>query len=115
MDIDVPPPSPTFHTKHHHPYFTASQVEILSTKQRGKLSTAQEEKQRQQACSFIEAIGGRIGLYVVHALYEYTFKCREALERPSLLHKTCITDFTSTFLARILFIMFVLAATSESY
>ena len=25
----------------------------------------QEERQRQQACSFVEAIGGRIGLYVV--------------------------------------------------
>lgn len=65
MDVDVRPPSPTFHTKHHHPYFTPLQVDILSTKQRGKLSTSQEEKQRQQACSFIEAIGGRIGLYVV--------------------------------------------------
>lgn len=30
-------------------------------KQRGKLSTSQEEKQRQQACAFIEAVGGRIG------------------------------------------------------
>lgn len=59
MDVDA---SPAFKTKFHHPYFTPHEVEALSTKQRGKLSTSQEEKQRQQACSFIEAVGGRIGL-----------------------------------------------------
>ncbi|KIJ54574.1 hypothetical protein M422DRAFT_24513 [Sphaerobolus stellatus SS14] len=54
-------PTPAFKTKNHHPYFTPQEVEALSTKQRGKLSTSQEEKQRQQACAFIEAVSGRTG------------------------------------------------------
>jgi hypothetical protein len=51
------------HTIQHHPYFTQEEVESLSEKQRGKLSTTQEDKARQQACAFIEAVGSRIGLY----------------------------------------------------
>ncbi|KAF8503222.1 cyclin-like protein [Hysterangium stoloniferum] len=62
MDADPPrPPSPIFYTRYHRPYFSPVEVEALSMKQRGKLSTSQEEKQRQQACVLIEAVGGRIG------------------------------------------------------
>ncbi|KAI0031078.1 cyclin-like protein [Vararia minispora EC-137] len=49
------------HTIRHHPYFTPDEVDFLSEKQRGKLSTTQEEKARQQACAFMEAVGSRIG------------------------------------------------------
>ncbi|CAL1712899.1 unnamed protein product [Somion occarium] len=43
------------------PYFTPLEIEQLSEKQRGKLSLSQEEKARQQACAFIEAVGAKIG------------------------------------------------------
>jgi CTD kinase subunit beta len=49
-------------SKHHHPYFTPAEIEYLSEKQRGKLSVTQEEKVRQNACGFLEAVGARIGL-----------------------------------------------------
>ncbi|EIN12726.1 cyclin-like protein [Punctularia strigosozonata HHB-11173 SS5] len=52
---------PASHSKYHHPYFTAEEIEYLSEKQRGKLSATQEEKARQQACAFAEAIGARVG------------------------------------------------------
>ncbi|KAI0755147.1 cyclin-like protein [Daedaleopsis nitida] len=57
------PPSliPASNFKYHLPYFTADEVQQLSEKQRGKLSVTQEEKARQQACGFIEAIGSDIG------------------------------------------------------
>lgn len=59
-----PPPSqlPASSSKYHHPYFTVSEVEYLSEKQRGKLSASQEEKVRQQACGFLEVMGAKIGL-----------------------------------------------------
>jgi len=44
------------------PYFTPAEVEKLSAKQRGKLSVSREERGRQQACSFIDAVGVRCGL-----------------------------------------------------
>ena len=56
------------YVKHHLPYFTPAEVERLSDRQRGKLSMTQEEKVRQQACGFIEAVGAKIGLYVVPEL-----------------------------------------------
>ncbi|KAI0731920.1 cyclin-like protein [Fomitopsis betulina] len=49
------------YVKHHLPYFTPAEVERLSDRQRGKLSLTQEEKVRQQACGFIEAVGAKIG------------------------------------------------------
>ncbi|KAI0822015.1 cyclin-like protein [Trametes gibbosa] len=52
---------PANHLKFHHPYFTPQEIERLSDKQRGKLSITQEEKARQQACSFIDAVGLGIG------------------------------------------------------
>ncbi|KAI0662058.1 cyclin-like protein [Cubamyces menziesii] len=52
---------PANHLKFHLPYFTPKEVEKLSDKQRGKLSITQEEKARQQACGFIEAVGLGIG------------------------------------------------------
>ncbi|KDQ62447.1 hypothetical protein JAAARDRAFT_66179 [Jaapia argillacea MUCL 33604] len=52
---------PSSSSKFHHPYFTPTEVEQLSDKQRGKLSINQEEKARQQACGFVEAIGAKIG------------------------------------------------------
>ncbi|OAX39803.1 cyclin-like protein [Rhizopogon vinicolor AM-OR11-026] len=59
----VPSPSqlPTSFSKYHHPYFTSAEIQHLSEKQRGKLSATQEEKSRQQACAFIEAVGSKIG------------------------------------------------------
>lgn len=56
-----PAPLPTSYVKNHHPYFTPTEVEYLSEKQRGKQSTNQE-KMRQQACGFIEVVGMKIGL-----------------------------------------------------
>ena len=54
-----PPQSPSqlpaSHVKYHHPYFSPTEVELLSEKQRGKLA-ANQEKLRQQACGFIEAV-----------------------------------------------------------
>ncbi|KIP08932.1 hypothetical protein PHLGIDRAFT_87416 [Phlebiopsis gigantea 11061_1 CR5-6] len=52
---------PVSHIKYHLPYFTPEEVERMSDRQRGKLSMTQEEKQRQQACGFIEAVGSKIG------------------------------------------------------
>ncbi|WVW80050.1 hypothetical protein I302_102023 [Kwoniella bestiolae CBS 10118] len=49
------------HVKHFKPYFTPLEVEKLSAKQRGKLSVSREEKVRQQACGFIDAVGVRCG------------------------------------------------------
>ncbi|KAH7922586.1 cyclin-like protein [Leucogyrophana mollusca] len=53
--------NPASSSKYHHPYFTAAEIERLSEKQRGKLSITQEEKARQQACGFLEAVGAKIG------------------------------------------------------
>ena len=47
--------------KYHHPYFSPAEVEYLSEKQRGKLSVPQE-RLRQQACAFIEAVSLKVGL-----------------------------------------------------
>jgi CTD kinase subunit beta len=66
-DLSIVPDSallPTSSSKYHHPYFTPAEVEYLSEKQRGKLSATQEEKTRQQACAFLEAVGAKIGLRV---------------------------------------------------
>ncbi|KAF9468487.1 cyclin-like protein [Collybia nuda] len=52
---------PTSSSKYHHPYFTSAEVEYLSEKQRGKFSATQDEKTRQTACGFLEAMGARIG------------------------------------------------------
>ncbi|KAA1469897.1 cyclin-like protein [Dentipellis sp. KUC8613] len=58
---DSPSHIPASFTKYHHPYFTPIEVDYLSEKQRGKLSSNQEDKARQQACAFIEAVGAKIG------------------------------------------------------
>jgi CTD kinase subunit beta len=52
----------TSRTQHYRPYFSEEEVQQLSEKQRGKLSQTQEERARQQACAFIDAIGARLGL-----------------------------------------------------
>ncbi|KAF6757424.1 cyclin-like protein, partial [Ephemerocybe angulata] len=52
---------PASTSRFHHPYFTPAEVDFLSEKQRGKLSLTNEEKTRQSACSFLEAMGARIG------------------------------------------------------
>lgn len=62
---DSPSAIPASHIKYHFPYFTPAEVEQLSEKQRGKLSVTQEERARQQACGFVEAVGAKIGLYVL--------------------------------------------------
>jgi len=54
--------STSTYTQYHRPYFIPYDVVRLSEKQRGKLSTSQEEKARQQACGFIESVGAKIGL-----------------------------------------------------
>ncbi|KAI0269737.1 cyclin-like protein [Gloeopeniophorella convolvens] len=56
-----PANQPSSYTQHHRPYFAPFDVVRLSEKQRGKLSTSQEEKARQQACGFIESVGAKIG------------------------------------------------------
>ncbi|RDB18047.1 CTD kinase subunit beta [Hypsizygus marmoreus] len=56
-----PSQAPPSSSKYHHPYFTSSEVEYLSEKQRGKLSATQEEKIRQNACGLLDALGARIG------------------------------------------------------
>lgn len=53
---------PASSIKYHHSYFTPAEVEIMSEKQRGKMTVTQEDKIRQNACGFIDAIGSRIGL-----------------------------------------------------
>ncbi|TRM64209.1 cyclin-like protein [Schizophyllum amplum] len=53
--------APLSSSKYHLPYLSPSEVLFLSEKQRGKFSIQQEERQRQNACSFLEAMGGRIG------------------------------------------------------
>lgn len=50
------------HTKQYKSYFSPANVERLSAKQRGKLSVSREERVRQQACGFIDAVGVRCGL-----------------------------------------------------
>ncbi|WRT65613.1 uncharacterized protein IL334_002558 [Kwoniella shivajii] len=55
------PSSSKAHVKHYKPYFTPVEVEKLSAKQRGKLSVSREERGRQQACGFIDAVGARCG------------------------------------------------------
>ncbi|KAH9037156.1 cyclin-like protein [Lactarius hengduanensis] len=63
MDTFYPGPvnQPSSYTQHHRPYFPPFDVVRLSEKQRGKLSTSQEEKARQQACGFTESVGIKIG------------------------------------------------------
>ncbi|KAI0300364.1 cyclin-like protein [Russula brevipes] len=56
-----PTSQPSTYTQLHRPYFTPYDVVRLSEKQRGKLSTSQEEKARQQACGFSESVGAKIG------------------------------------------------------
>lgn len=53
---------PVSTVKLHKPYFTPQQVQDLCEKTRGKMSVSQEEKVRQHACKFIEAVGAKIGL-----------------------------------------------------
>ncbi|KIY69586.1 cyclin-like protein [Cylindrobasidium torrendii FP15055 ss-10] len=46
-------------TRHHRPYFTPRDLDYLIDKK--SLRGAQEDKTRHQACSFLEALGGRVG------------------------------------------------------
>ncbi|KAH8084584.1 cyclin-like protein [Filobasidium floriforme] len=48
-------------SKTYRPYFTPKEISALSARQRGKQSTARDEKHRQIACGFIEAVGSRAG------------------------------------------------------
>ncbi|GMK55631.1 hypothetical protein CspeluHIS016_0206870 [Cutaneotrichosporon spelunceum] len=47
--------------KRYRPYFRAGEIERMSARQRGQLSIAREERMRQQACAFIDAVGVRCG------------------------------------------------------
>ena len=53
---------PNSKTRRYRPYFTVEDVVNLSQKQRGAMSEDSQEKTRQLACSFMEAIGLRMGL-----------------------------------------------------
>ncbi|CAK5269903.1 unnamed protein product [Mycena citricolor] len=61
MNYTGAPLVPHSSSKYHHPYFTPDEVSYLSEKQRGKFSETQEERVRQSACTFLEALGSRIG------------------------------------------------------
>jgi CTD kinase subunit beta len=58
----TPPPQPTVRIKRHHPYFSTEEVTKLTEKTRGNASEARVERARQQACTFIDAVGVRSGL-----------------------------------------------------
>ena len=59
-----PSPVSFARTRRHRPYFTPEEVAILSEKQRGgpTVSEGYEDRIRQQACGFMEAVGLRMGL-----------------------------------------------------
>ncbi len=59
---------PASRSKYYRPYFTSDEIQILSEKQKGKLSVTQEDKVRQTACGFLEALGARMGLYVLRTV-----------------------------------------------
>ncbi|KAJ7600687.1 cyclin-like protein [Mycena floridula] len=52
---------PTSRLKHHQPYLTSDQIDRLSEKQRGKLSSREEIRTAESACALLEAIGARMG------------------------------------------------------
>ncbi|KAK7469326.1 RNA polymerase II C-terminal domain kinase beta subunit [Stygiomarasmius scandens] len=52
---------PASSIKYHYPYFTPSEVESMSEKQRGKMSIHQEDKIRSSATGFLEILGSRMG------------------------------------------------------
>lgn len=96
---------PASSSKFHHPYFTPAEVEYLSEKQRGKLSVTQEDKVRQNACGFLEALGVRIGfprrtigtaqnlyhrfhLYFPRKDFNYVDVCLAALYVSTKMHDT---------------------------
>ncbi|PPQ69100.1 hypothetical protein CVT25_004597 [Psilocybe cyanescens] len=58
---NTPSQMPTSSSKYYHPYFSPAEIQYLSEKQRGKQTATQEEKVRQNACTFLETIGARIG------------------------------------------------------
>ena len=67
MDLDGSASSNSSAANNHNvklyrPYFSPAEIEQMSAKQRGKLSVNREERIRQQACGFIDAIGVRCGL-----------------------------------------------------
>ncbi|KLT45359.1 cyclin-like protein [Cutaneotrichosporon oleaginosum] len=47
--------------KRYRPYYRPGEVERMTARQRGKLSISREERVRQQACAFIDAVGVRCG------------------------------------------------------
>ena len=57
------PPNLSSHVMQYSPYISPSDIENHSYVPY-RSSAAQEDKQRQQACGFIEAVGAKLGLYV---------------------------------------------------
>ena len=109
---------PTSFSKYHHPYFTPTEVEYFSERQRGKLSVSQEEKARQQACGFIEAVGSKIGLSV--SLSAICMSCStdifyRASVRGRLLRRrrACTIDFICSFQGKTLATMSVVCLLLE--
>ncbi|TFK28058.1 cyclin-like protein [Coprinopsis marcescibilis] len=97
--------SPPSTSRYHHPYFTPTELDYLSVAQRGRLSMTQEEKARQNACGFIDAMCSRIGfprrtvataqslyhrfhLYFPRKDFVYTDVCLAALYVSSKMHDT---------------------------
>ena len=50
------------HVKHFEPYFTPEEVEILSNRQNGKMTSRQSGEIKRFAASFIERLGHQLGL-----------------------------------------------------
>ena len=50
------------HVKHFEPYFTPEEVEILSNRQNGKMTSRQSGEIKRFATSFIERLGHQLGL-----------------------------------------------------
>ncbi|THV03914.1 cyclin-like protein [Dendrothele bispora CBS 962.96] len=96
---------PASSIKYHYPYFTPSEVESMSEKQRGKMSIHQEERIRSSAMGFLEVLGSRMGfprrtiatsqslyhrfhLFFPRKDFTYTDVCLAALYVSTKMHDT---------------------------
>jgi hypothetical protein len=94
-----PSPVSFARTRRHRPYFTPEEVAILSEKQRGgpTVSEGYEDRIRQQACGFMEAVGLRMGLYVratYPVILRWSLRCAPSQSKED--YSDC-TDALSSF------------------
>ncbi|KAH7098862.1 cyclin-like protein [Auriculariales sp. MPI-PUGE-AT-0066] len=54
-------PQADIRVRNYHAYYTPAQITKRSESTRGKLTESQEERMRQQACTFVDAVGCRMG------------------------------------------------------